>query len=252
MRIDDWHTEAGTSPSEQLYNRPQYMQIRETLAGRIANGEFASGQKLPSERELCKTYLASRTTVRQALLYLEGEGLISRRDRSGWYVSPPRIQYDPSNHVNFARIVEMHGRHPSWELLELATIEADDRLAGYFDSAERREIIRISSVSSIDGRRTAAHEYFLCADRFPGFAKISYDRPLTDILRDHYGITTKQKRILIRPTRLNIMQARALGVTIGAPGVFICRTKVDSSGRVVEVDHEFWRHDAIEFVIEQV
>ena len=44
-------------------------------------------RKLPTEQELCKTYACSRQTVRAALDILEYEGLITRRQGSGAYLS---------------------------------------------------------------------------------------------------------------------------------------------------------------------
>lgn len=66
-----------------------YRQIADALEERIASGEFASGNRLPTERELAASYSVSRTCVREALLALEIARLVSIRVGSGVYVLPP-------------------------------------------------------------------------------------------------------------------------------------------------------------------
>jgi GntR family transcriptional regulator len=46
---------------------PLYVQLKESLQEKIAQGEWVVGMELPSEQELCDTYGVSRTVVRQAL-----------------------------------------------------------------------------------------------------------------------------------------------------------------------------------------
>lgn len=73
-----------------------YRKIANVLEGRIASGEFSSGDRLPTERELAEHYRMSRTCVREALLALEIAGLVSIRVGSGVYVLPPSAPSDPA------------------------------------------------------------------------------------------------------------------------------------------------------------
>ncbi len=65
------------------------------LASEIERGRHASGDKLPSERELAAAYGTSRTSIRQALEALVREGLLFRAMGKGTFVSPCA----PENHV---------------------------------------------------------------------------------------------------------------------------------------------------------
>jgi DNA-binding GntR family transcriptional regulator len=47
------------------------------------------------------------------------------------------------------------------------------------------------------------------------------------------------------PCALVKQAADALGVKPGTPGLLVVRTSLSADGRVVEYDHEYWRHDAI-------
>jgi GntR family hexuronate regulon transcriptional repressor len=64
-----------------------YQQIARAIATAIANGRYAPGDKLPSERELADDFGVSRPTVRDAMIALEFQGLVEARQGSGVYVN---------------------------------------------------------------------------------------------------------------------------------------------------------------------
>ena len=68
---------------------PLYLRCQSDLRTRIARGEFAVEQPLPSEEDLCRAYGVSRITVRRAVSELIRLGLLSRRQGSGTFVTRP-------------------------------------------------------------------------------------------------------------------------------------------------------------------
>ena len=78
-------------PIHAVEPRRLYRQIADQLRQLIDDGEFAVGDRLPTERELADQLGISRPTVREALIALEVEGRIRIRVGSGIYVTdPPR------------------------------------------------------------------------------------------------------------------------------------------------------------------
>jgi GntR family transcriptional regulator len=61
--------------------------LAEDVRSRIMSGEYAPGERLPSEAELVRHYEVSRVTVRTALRTLEAQGLVDVRHGSGSFVS---------------------------------------------------------------------------------------------------------------------------------------------------------------------
>jgi len=64
-----------------------YRVIIDHLQRAIESGQYRPGDKLPSEKELCKTFGVSRSSVREALCALEYVGLVEVRGGSGYYVT---------------------------------------------------------------------------------------------------------------------------------------------------------------------
>lgn len=63
-----------------------YQRLANQVADLIASGEFAVGERLPSERALAERFAVSRTSVREAIIALEVQGWVEVRLGSGIYV----------------------------------------------------------------------------------------------------------------------------------------------------------------------
>jgi len=85
-----------------------YQQIARQIAAAIAGGRYASGDKLPSERELADDFGVSRPTIRDAMIALEFQGLVEARQGSGVYVSaaPPNPQYAAEPEISALELAE--------------------------------------------------------------------------------------------------------------------------------------------------
>lgn len=74
-------------PIEAVDSRRLYRRIADQIAQLIERGEYASGARLPPERDLARQLGVSRPSVREALIALEVEGYVEVRVGSGVYVS---------------------------------------------------------------------------------------------------------------------------------------------------------------------
>ncbi len=67
-----------------------YEMVKQSIKGEIAQGSYAIGDKIPSERIISQTYSVSRITAKKALADLHQEGVLERREgRKGMFVSDP-------------------------------------------------------------------------------------------------------------------------------------------------------------------
>lgn len=102
-------------------------QISSMLKKSILNGDYSSGDRLPSESELSERFSVSKVTVREALHKMEAEGLIEKRQGifGGSFVSKPgvqKIEQVLSNYHLFAGL-------PPEELVEFRTILETELIA---------------------------------------------------------------------------------------------------------------------------
>jgi GntR family uxuAB operon transcriptional repressor len=75
----------GQPPMEKPYQR-----LAANIHELVKQGEFLVGQRLPSERALAERFDVSRTSVREAIIALELQGVVEVRGGSGIYICQPQ------------------------------------------------------------------------------------------------------------------------------------------------------------------
>ena len=88
---------------------PPYFKLKTLLLDAILSGEYAPGDRLPTEHELCARHGISRTPVGRALSELAAEGVILRRRRHGTFVNPHWLRRSDGSEI---RVVVPEG---PWE-----------------------------------------------------------------------------------------------------------------------------------------
>jgi DNA-binding FadR family transcriptional regulator len=143
-----------------------YRQIAGQIAALIDNGEFASGSRLPAERELATLLGVSRTSVREAIISLEIGGRVEVRVGSGIFVAAPRAVEMPvetdegpspfdllaARHFIEGEIAALAARHArKADLVAMrATVERMRNHAADFtkrDAADREFHVRLAAAS---------------------------------------------------------------------------------------------------------
>jgi DNA-binding FadR family transcriptional regulator len=95
LKMDEWGSAKGRLRDmqiEPIKQRRLYRQVADQLRNLIEKEHFATGSRLPTERELALQLGISRPTVREALIALEVDGLVDIRGGSGIYVMPQTNQ----------------------------------------------------------------------------------------------------------------------------------------------------------------
>ncbi|TNE80089.1 MAG: UTRA domain-containing protein [Gammaproteobacteria bacterium] len=229
---------------------PLYLRVRDQLASQIEGGLLTPNTRLPSERILAEEHGTTRVTTRLALAQLEAEGRIYRSNRRGWFVSPPRLIYNPTQDYSFSDNVTSQGRTPATETLDVTPVEINGWLAAKTGLPVGEPIIRLRRRRQIDGRPVLVENIYLNPKRLPGIESYDFNRSLWKLLREQYGVELRGKRIEMFPTALLEPQAGALGVTAGTAGLYVTRCSHDAEGCFVEFDEEFWLHDALSIQVE--
>lgn len=233
------------SAAEPVDEQPIYLRLRDALADRAASGELASGQRLPSEREIADTAGVARMTARKALAMLEAEGVIYRLDRRGYFVSPPRVQYDPSSPLNLMRQLRGQGLMTDNIYLGRQRLHAEDWHAKMFEVAHGEPLALERSIVSVEGRRVVYTEDFLLLDALPGYSEQPYISPMTQNIQKTYGVYPRSRWYRIRVANLSFVAAQHLEVSPDAPGLHILFVQ-EFEGRVVMVSRCYWLADAVE------
>ena len=120
--------------------RPRlYEQVVGSLRDYVTARGLRVGDRLPPERELAERLGVSRTSVRQAIVALEVQGLVEVRHGGGTYLMRDRLEPEP-----IERLVDRRRRLPEileardaieTKLAELAALRRDDADVAEMDAA---------------------------------------------------------------------------------------------------------------------
>lgn len=227
-----------------MSEQPLYLQLRDRLMQRIHTGELPAGSRLPAERELAEGFGTTRVTLRQALAQLESEGVIYRSNRRGWFISSPRLTYEPVTDVSFTRYVAEQGRVPRTEVLGLKPMPASAQVAAALALQPGEPVFRLRRRRFADERLVFVETIWLNPRYLPGLEHQRFEA-LWKMLSEVYDIKLASKQITITPTALTGGVAEALGVNSGCPGLYITRISETAEGARIEFDEEYWLHDVM-------
>lgn len=224
--------------------------ICRALQEQIEHGLLAAGNQLPAERKLSEVFATTRITLREALGQLEAQGLVYREERRGWFVSPPRLAYNPLVRSHFHAMVAGQGRVPATEVLSARLLPASVEICELLELPALSSVIQIRRARRIDGRLVLYVEHYLNPSYFPGVLDFDLTLSLTELYASEYAIHYGRVRFDMVPTALHSEAAAALKVAVGSPALRIVRINRDQHGRLIDCDLEFWRHDALHVSVE--
>ncbi|AHG18652.1 MFS transporter [Chania multitudinisentens RB-25] len=224
--------------------------ICQALLKQIDDGNFSTTGRLPAERLLCEQFSTTRITLREALSQIEAQGIIYREVRKGWFISPPRIIYNPLQRSHFHQMAREQGRAAQTVVLDACQMEASSAIGEKLLLPAKSQVFRIRRLRYLDGRAVLYVEHYLNPEFFPGILETDLTQSLTDLYADRYGIRYGRVRFDVLPTLLPKRAASALKIADNSPTLFITRINRDRLERVIDCDLEFWRYDALHIDVE--
>jgi GntR family histidine utilization transcriptional repressor len=112
---------------------PIFQRIKDYLLGEIAAGRWKEGDVVPSEQALVRQFGVSRMTVNRAVRELTAEQVLVRRQGSGTYVAPQKIQANLVDIRSIADEIRARGHRHASRVHLLEQSRAADHLAAQFD-----------------------------------------------------------------------------------------------------------------------
>ncbi len=126
----------------------RYQDIADSLRQQIDDGEFGSGQLLPSEATLVETYRASRVTIRKALELLRHEELVESRQGFGWMVAAQPLTQSLDQLVTIEQQLAQRGVDSTREIVDFSFVDAPPAVAPVLGP----QVLEVRRVHRVNGR----------------------------------------------------------------------------------------------------
>lgn len=222
---------------------PLYVRLKQTLRTVLAT-ELKPGDRLPSEGELERTYGVSRTTVRLALGALADEGLISRQQGRGSFVTEPKKPLDATG--DFVEDLANDGRALASRVISFETMAPDQRVAQVLQLSDSDPVYKIRRAWQLDGQPFCYQASYVPKAILPGLTQKSLEtdaafRGLGGIF-DGSAATVEES---VEALLADKYRAEILGVPVRSALLVLERVVRIKTGRPGEYNRSFYPGHAV-------
>lgn len=232
------------------YRSPVYLQMRELIRSRIAEGIYQPGGSIPSENELAAEFEINRLTVRSAVDILVKEGLLKRVQGKGVDVTGGKIEQDVGELKGFTSTLQESRRKSGKKILARKVRPAGVKYASIFGIDPGDPVYYIRRLCSADGEPVSLEEIYIpqaAAPRLDGVDLSVFS------LREAFqllNVELKSGFQTLDITRIGTQEARILD-TEDNRNVFLVRyTSTNSRDQVVEYGKCYIRGDKFSFKVD--
>lgn len=229
---------------------PLYYQLAEIIIKEIKEKNLQENDRILTEREYCEKYKLSRSTVRQAISYLEKKGYIYKVQGCGTFVSSRVMKQKLLKFYSFTEEVQKQGKVPSSKILSFKKKNITDKLIGEFKNKKEDKIYELQRLRLANDEIVMYEKTYLLEKRMKGLSKEELlEKPLYDILQSKYNISftkaTERFSVLLADKTI----ANVLMISEGSPIIKLQRwTYVGME--IIEYTVSFVRGDKFEFEVE--
>ena len=215
---------------------PLWQQMAASLRGRIARGELAPGQRLPSETELGVAYDISRITVRKALAALTEEHAVVRSQGRGTFVAERAIRHSVSGLAGIIDSITMDGAAPRTRLVSLGPAPVPAPVAKHLRDGSN--ILHLRRLYTVD------QAYFGLADVWiPEAAHLTRDQvgdaPAYTVLSRYLRVVVARAQAAIRAQTPAADVLKLMGMPRNTTLLCLERTSFSADGSPIE-HTRFW------------
>lgn len=229
---------------------PYYAQLAGILRERIADGEYAPGEFLPSEADLCDQYGISRTAVRQALDGLVAEGIVRKEKGRGTYVAKPEVaSFVVAELRGFFEEMTERGDVVETELIDAGIATVPPAVIADLQLNRGDEVVRLERVRKVNGEPVVAVRTYLPLARFPDLLD-THDfstGSLYEVLSDDYGVQPRGGRRRFQAEAASAQLAASLDIAPGDPLVKLTAVNFDQDDQPFEYFVAYYRGDRAAF-----
>ncbi|MEM9287254.1 MAG: GntR family transcriptional regulator [Pseudomonadota bacterium] len=227
-------------------NTPLYIQIANTLRQQIKDGKVATGDALPSERDLCSLTGASRVTIRKAVDQLIAEGILFRRQGSGTFVAD-RIEVPGAFLSGFSDDARARGQAPGCIWLMRSYANPTEEEAAILGVKPVEKVARLGRVRLSEGEPLAIEHAIVPADLLPPLEEIGDSLYAALERTGNRPVEGQQK---VRASLATPTEAGLLSIRENSEVLRIERTTRNAQSRVIELTRSAYRGDRYDFVSE--
>lgn len=224
---------------------PLYFQLRDLLLHRVEH-EWAEGDRLPSEAQLCTEYGVSRTVVRQALSELDEAGVIYTVKGKGTFVARKKVETSYVQDAGgFFETMTRQGHEVTSSALACRITPANTLVARALSLDVGESVVQLDRLRLLDGEPVCVVRGAYVARLVPGLETLDLGGgvSLYAVLDERYGLRPASGRRTVEAGPTPKTDASLLGVRSGSPALILEGVTTAESGELFEYFRTIYRSD---------
>ena len=234
--------------NQELIREPMYQQLNQLLRGLVSSGEFGTGAKFLTERQISERFGISRATANKALSSLVSEGLLEFRKGVGTFVRGRAMDYNLRALVSFTDEALAAGKRPATRVLRFSAIptaEAPEEVVAALKTGDR--LFFMERLRLADGLPVILERRWVAAALCAGLTPPDAQGSLYDVWTTRYGLDIAGADQSIRAVNIKGADARALEAPANSAGLLVTSLGYLTGGRPLWFERTLYRGDAYEF-----
>lgn len=222
-------------------------EIAAAIARQVKDQELPPGARLPSERQLCERFAASRSTVRRALANLVALDLVRVEHGRGAFVQAPRIGETTNALLSFTELANARALSATSRVLRHESRAATIDEALLFGMAPGAPLFVLRRLRMLDGLPVSVDESHIPLGLVPRVTSVDFATASLYATLSDLGHAPVRATYTIEAAAAGRVLARQLEVRVGAPLLRAGTVSVDAQGTTVEHGEMLYRADRYRF-----
>lgn len=139
----------------------RYENVAQEIRRLIRQGHWTTGERIPTEPQLCEQFRVSRTTIRQVVQILSNEGLLICRQGLGTYVLNHETARKPIGLSDFSEQVLTGQLNLRREIISIKRVLADEQQARVLKEVPGTPIVVATRVDHVDDQPISTDQCIL-------------------------------------------------------------------------------------------
>ena len=217
---------------------PKYIEVKEDIKALFYSEDYSTGDRLPTETELCNILNASKVTIHQALKELQSEGFIERKRGFGTTFINKKKKYDFMM-SKIGRLMDVIDGNPeiATKMLKIIEKKANKKIAERLQIDLGDIVVEYSRVRTIDNTPAVYSIDNISKKRIPEGSSFENMGPS---LSQAIGVNLHHSKAKMIPVKSNKIISELLSIPYDSQCLLLEEVTYDVEGKPLDYSYEYY------------
>lgn len=230
--------------------KPIYLQICDLIREKIDSGEIVIGSRIWSESDIMEKFAVSRNTARKALETLQNEGIVSRIQGKGSFVSQPKVDYGLQYLMSFSEEISQKQLQPTSRVICFKREHPEPIHAENLKIPEDQWVYKLERIRYADQSPIAYQLTFVPENLCPGLLDYNFaQQSLYAVFEQEYNHVLSWQKTVVKPVVADPFIAETLRVSLRTPLLYTECITFLAGGTPIESNMNIYLSERYQFTV---